>query len=456
MSDTDQKVNLEYVIETLGEAKIDSPIKKTESMSCLEIDHHRIFVDDSEQMIINLTMDNYRQLCRGVVEPESLELAGPREKIYFDPTKVKAAIVTAGGLCPGLNDVIRSLVITLYHIYGVRNILGVKFGYQGLLPEYGHELIELTPEFVSSIHEFGGTVLSSSRGIYDIGEIADSLERLNINVMFTVGGDGTFIAAYKICKEIKSRGLKIAIVGIPKTIDNDIHMVARSFGFDTAVDAAAEVIRSAHTESLGAPNGIGLVKLMGRESGFISASASLAQREVNYVLIPEADFDLEGEFGLLKELEKRIRDRQHAVIVVAEGAGQKFFTGEKQELDPSGNVRLGDIGPFLADRIKEHFKSIGIEINLKYIDPSYLIRSRPANSSDRIYCGFLGGKAVHAAMAGKTAVLISQWNNTYVHVPLKVAVGPRKKIRLNGLLWHSVLESNGQPSLKNPSVEGTE
>jgi 6-phosphofructokinase 1 len=233
-------------------------------------------------------------------------------------------------------------------------------------------------------------------------------------------------------------------------------MVARSFGFDTAVDAAAEVIRSAHTESLGAPNGIGLVKLMGRESGFISASASLAQREVNYVLIPEADFDLEGEFGLLKELEKRIRDRQHAVIVVAEGAGQKFFTGEKQELDPSGNVRLGDIGPFLADRIKEHFKSIGIEVNLKYIDPSYLIRSRPANSSDRIYCGFLGGKAVHAAMAGKTAVLISQWNNTYVHVPLKVAVGPRKKIRLNGLLWHSVLESNGQPSLKNPSVEGTE
>ncbi|MBW2621496.1 MAG: ATP-dependent 6-phosphofructokinase [Deltaproteobacteria bacterium] len=454
MSGTEQKANNTYNIETLGPAKIESPLKQNETLTSIEVDQHRIFTDDSERTIIDLTMENYHQICKSDIAPESLELAGPREKIYFDPTKVKAAIVTAGGLCPGLNDVIRSIVFTLYHRYGIRNILGVKFGYQGLLPEYGHELIELTPEFVTNIHEFGGTVLSSSRGIYDIGEIVDSLERLNISMLFTIGGDGTFTGACKVCEEIKARGLKIAIVGIPKTIDNDINMVARSFGFDTAVEAAAEVIRSAHTEALGAPNGIGLVKLMGRESGFIAASAALAQREVNYVLIPEADFDLEGEYGLFKELERRIQRRKHAVIVVAEGAGQKLFVGKNQEFDPSGNVRLGDIGLFLSDRIKEHFKGIGMEINLKYIDPSYLIRSRPANSSDRIYCGFLGGKAVHAAMAGKTGVVISQWNNVYVHVPIQIVVAPRKKIQLNGLLWYSVLESNGQPPLKNPTEEG--
>ena len=441
------KHRLDPTIEVLGPAKIDSPMKQNPSLRGMDPSSIRLFVKDSDRMLMSVGLEDFKQHLKSRQEPVSFEMAGPREKIYFDPPKVKAAIVTAGGLCPGLNDVIRSIVLTLYHVYGVRNIQGVKYGYQGLIPSFGHDLVELNPAVVSDIQERGGTMLSSSRGVYSVEEIVDSLERLNINILFTIGGDGTLRGSNQIGEEITKRGLKIAVVGIPKTIDNDINLVARSFGFDTATDTAAEVIRSAHAEATGAPNGVGLVKLMGRDSGFIAANAALAEREVNFVLIPEADFDLEGPGCLLEVLEARLRSRGHAVIVVAEGAGQKFFSGGKEEFDPSGNRRLGDIGVFLADRIKAHFKKIGTELNLKYIDPSYLIRSRPASSSDSIFCGFLGAKAVHAGMAGKTKLVVSLWNNMYVHVPIREAIVTRKKVELTGLLWHSVMESTGQPLL---------
>jgi len=441
--------DLDTAIETLGPAKIDSPIKQNQTLTMDDFERDRVFIDDSARILKEIELDRFYQMKESGHEPVSFEMAGAREHIYFDPTKVKAAIVTAGGLCPGINDVVRSIVLTLYYRYGVRNIQGVKFGFQGLVPSYQHELVEMTPDFVRDIHDLGGTILSSSRGIYSIEEIVDSLERLNINILFTIGGDGTLKGANKISDEIKKRGLKIAVVGVPKTIDNDINLVSRSFGFDTATEAAAEVVRNAHVEALGAPNGIGLVKLMGRESGFIAANAALAEREVNYVLIPEADFDLEGEHGLLKELENRLRQRGHAVIVVAEGAGQKFFKDLPEEYDASGNKRLGDIGVFLANRIRGYFKEINLEVNLKYIDPSYLIRSRPASSSDSIFCGFLGAKAAHAAMAGKTNVLVSQWNNVFVHIPIRAAVSGRKRVDLTGMLWHSVLECTGQPPLIN-------
>jgi 6-phosphofructokinase 1 len=441
------KSRLDPTIEVLGPAKIDSPMKLNPNLKGMDPSRVRLFVQDTDRTIMSVDLEDFKRHVKSGQEPVSFEMAGPREKIYFDPTKVKAAIVTAGGLCPGLNDVIRSIVLTLYHIYGVRNILGVKYGFQGLIPSFGHDLVELNPRTVSDIHDQGGSILSSSRGLYSVEEIVDSLERLNINILFTIGGDGTLRGSNQISEEITRRKLKIAVVGVPKTIDNDINLVARSFGFDTATDTAAEVIRSAHAEATGAPNGVGLVKLMGRDSGFIAANAALAEREVNFVLIPEADFDLDGPDGLLAALEVRLKSRGHAVIVVAEGAGQKFFSGGKNEFDASGNRRLGDIGVFLADRIKDHFKKTGMELNLKYIDPSYLIRSRPASSSDSIFCGFLGAKAVHAAMAGKTKLLVSQWNNVYVHVPIREAIVARKKVELSGLLWHSVLESTGQPSL---------
>jgi 6-phosphofructokinase 1 len=439
----------DVIIEQLGTPKIQSPVQCLTPASDPDFSISKNYVSDEDRVLVGVFEPRIMDCIRKGGFPLYFEMAGPRQKIFYDPKKIKCAIVTAGGLCPGLNDVIRSIVLELYHIYGVRNVIGIPFGYQGFIPKYGHPVIDLTPEKVSYIHELGGTILASSRGQYDVGEIVDTIQQLNINILFTIGGEGTLRGAMMIAREIKERGIFTSVIGVPKTIDNDISLVEKSFGFETAVEDAAKVIRSAHVESVGAPNGIGMVKLMGRYSGFIAAYAALASREVNFVLIPEADFDLDGPQGLLAVLGKRMEDRGHAVIVVAEGAGQKYLSGIPEEKDPSGNIKLGDIGVFLADRIRSHFKSLDIEINLKYIDPSYIIRSQPANSSDRIYCGFLGQHAVHAGMAGKTNMMVSLWNNKYVHIPIRAAVSQRKQVDTQGNMWRSVLESTGQPSLQN-------
>ncbi|MDR1308326.1 MAG: ATP-dependent 6-phosphofructokinase [Deltaproteobacteria bacterium] len=436
-------------IANLGPTKIDSPllgfpITGRENEETISWD---AFTDDSHRIIMDATLDTLQRFREDGQMPPSFEQAGARRKIYFDPSKVRAGILTAGGLCPGLNDVIRSLVLTLYYRYRVQNILGIKYGFQGLIPAFGRELIRLTPHEVAEIHQFGGTILGSSRGNQSVEELVDSLERLNMNILFCIGGDGTLRGAHAIAEEIRARSLKISVIGIPKTIDNDISLVSRSFGFETAVAVATEVIRSAHTEALGAPWGVGLVKLMGRDSGFIASTAALARGDANFVLIPEVDFDIEGPGALLLRLHDRLKSRGHAVIVVAEGAGQKFFEGDSVSKDASGNVLHKDIGTYLADTIKRHFKKIGQELNLKYIDPSYIIRSAPANSSDQVFCSFLGQKAVHAAMAGKTDLLIGQWNDHFVHVPIAMAVNKRKKVDPSGELWNSVLERTGQPDL---------
>ena len=309
--------------------------------------------------------------------------------------------------------------------------------------------MELKPESVANILQMGGSILGSSRGPQDLDEIVDSLERMNVGILFMVGGDGTLKAATLLADTILERGLKISVVGIPKTIDNDIYMVARSFGFETAVDVATEAIRGAHNESRGYPNGIGLIKLMGRHSGYIAATATLAQQDVNFALIPEVDFDLEGPNGLLAGIADRLARRSHAVIVVAEGAGQKYFQEDEEELDESGNIRLKDIGIFLKSRILAYFQEKNIDISLKYIDPSYMIRSLPANANDHVFCSFLGRDAVHAGMAGKTNVLIGFWNYTYVHLPMALSAGKRKQVVPQGKLWSSVLEATGQGLLKN-------
>lgn len=439
------KPRIDTAIQRLGPAKVDSPIRHIE----IGVEYTN-FVSDNDRILFDQNEKNFRYCLEEKKKPLTLELAGPRKKIYFDPQKLKCAIVTCGGLCPGINDVIRSIVLALYHTYGVRHIYGIRYGLQGFIPRYGHDLLELTPSLVANIHEMGGTFLASSRGPQDIGEIVDALERMNIRLVFFIGGDGTLHAAAAITDEVARRKQKISVIGIPKTIDNDIYLVSKSFGFDTAVEMATQAIRSAHTEAIGAPNGIGLVKLMGRHSGFISANAALALREVNFVLVPEIDFDIEGEQGLLNVLSKRLLARRHAVIVIAEGAGQKYVTGGQPERDASGNIKLGDIGKYLRDRIKGYFDQIKVPVNLRYIDPSYIVRSVPANVNDRIFCGFLGQMAVHAGMAGKTGMLISLWNDRHVHIPLRSAISRRKKIDPNGRLWLSVLESTGQPSLINP------
>ncbi|MFW6297048.1 MAG: ATP-dependent 6-phosphofructokinase [Desulfosalsimonas sp.] len=437
-------MDINTCIDSLGEAKIDSPIIRELNGSSIGI-----FKEDADKVLVDLDPEKIAEAVKAGSPVPAFELAGPRKKIYFDPSKLKCALVTCGGLCPGLNNIIRSVVLELYHSYGVRHIYGIRYGLQGFIPEYKHDVMELSPANVVHIHEMGGSILGSSRGPQDIGAIVDCLERMNIGILFMIGGDGTLMAASKIESLIRERDLKISVIGIPKTIDNDIHMVTKSFGFDTAVDISTEAIKGAHKEAEGYPNGIGLIKLMGRYSGFIAATATLAQQDVNFVLIPEIDFDLEGENGLLTKLEERLALRKHAVILLAEGAGQKFFESKKKEFDPSGNIKLHDIGLFLKERIQSHFAERNIDTSLKYIDPSYMIRSLPANSNDHVYCTFLGRDAVHAGMAGKTNMIIGHWNDHFVHVPVPLTAGKRKQVDPGGKLWQTVLEATGQGNLAN-------
>ncbi len=416
-------------IQSLGPAKVPSPMPYCK------------FVDDKSRATVSFTED----LDMLPDKPVSLdfELAGPREHTYFDSSKTKVAIVTCGGLCPGVNDVIRAIVMEAHHNYNVAATLGIRFGLEGFIPANGHPIWEMTPRDVADIHLFGGTVLGSSRGPHPAEEIVDALERMNVNILFMIGGDGTMRAAAAIMEMINERGLKISVIGIPKTIDNDINFIFKSFGFDTAVEKATEAIQCAHTEATGAYNGVGLVKVMGRESGFIAAQATLALKEVNFVLVPESPFELQGENGLLAALEHRLRSRKHAVIVCAEGAGQDL-TDVSGKTDASGNPVLGDICDVLRREIAKHFKEIGQPVTLKFIDPSYIIRSVPANANDRIYCGFLGQHAVHAAMAGKTGMVVSKIRGHFVHLPLALVARKRRKLNIHSDYWRAVLESTGQ------------
>jgi len=428
-----------FAISSLGPRNIASPIAIG------------YFKDDDDRLLFNIYLKHYDDLKDVDGRPISLEIAGPREMIYFDPSKAKAAIVTCGGLCPGINDVIRGIVLELHHRYNVRNIVGVRYGYQGLIPKYGHQTMALDPEVVNDIHHFGGSILSSSRGSQDIGQMVDALERMNINMLFCIGGDGTMRAAELITNEISRRNLKISIIGIPKTIDNDLALIQKSFGFDTAISEAARAIQGAHNESKGALNGIGLVKLMGRQSGHIAAYAALALADVNFVLVPEVPFDLDGPRGFLSVLEDRLRSRRHAVVIVAEGAGQDLFRKRKDvETDASGNIKLFDIGLLLKKRIEDYFRKLNMEINLKYIDPSYMIRSVAANASDSLFCGSLAKYAVHAGMAGKTGMVVGLVNDVFVHLPLSAVASKRKTVDPEGNIWMQVLETTGQPqSMKN-------
>jgi 6-phosphofructokinase 1 len=435
-------------VEMLGSPRIQSPL----GLSTVYGDHIANYVNDDESVLFYSNRNVILERIKNKEPLLAFEKAGPRSQIYFDPAKTKVAIVTCGGLCPGINNVIRSLVMELYYRYGVSTIYGIRYGYQGFIPTYGHDPVLLTPDFVKDIHTQGGSFLASSRGKQDIGEIVDCLQKLNISILFTIGGDGTLRGAYAIYKESKRRGFILSIIGVPKTIDNDISFVEQTFGLETAFSVAGDAIRGAHTEAIGAPNGIGLVKVMGRMSGFIAANAALALNEVNFVLVPEIPFDLEGPNGLYSLLEIRLKRKGHAVIIVAEGAGQEHLKAAPVEKDASGNIKLGDIGIFLKHSIKEHFtKKLSMEVNLKYIDPSYMIRSVPANAHDAIFCMQLAQNAVHAGMAGKTGMVVGIWNGKFTYVPLHLVTSRNKYLSPEEPLWLSVLEATGQPYIMKNS-----
>jgi 6-phosphofructokinase 1 len=423
-------------IRSLGPCEIPSPLAQRDTL----------FVDEGRRVLTcsdTVELKPYIDTC---TMPPAFEPAGARHSIFFEPSKVTAGIVTCGGLCPGLNDVIRSIVMTLSYGYGAKRILGFRYGYAGLAREPREPAVELGPADVRDIHHDGGSLLGSSRGPQEPAEMVETLAELGVNVLFTIGGDGTLRGAAAIAAEIGRRGLPISVIGIPKTIDNDLAWTVRSFGFVTAVEEGRKAIEAAHSEARGAWNGVGLVKLMGRHSGFIAAQSSLANADVNFCLVPEVPFALHGETGFLSALRSRLEEKHHAVVVVAEGAGQDLLEQAPPVYDASGNVKLGDVGTFVRDEIRRHFAEAGRPVDVKYIDPSYIIRSLPANAVDSEFCLMLGQDAVHAGMAGRTNMVVAFWNRHFTHVPIELAVATRKRLDPEGAIWQGVLKATGQPA----------
>ncbi|KAG5558281.1 hypothetical protein RHGRI_008269 [Rhododendron griersonianum] len=472
--------------------------------------------------------------------------AGPRERVYFKSEEVRACIVTCGGLCPGINTVIREIVCGLNYMYGIDNILGIEGGYRGF---YSKNTMQLTPKVVNDIHKRGGTFLQTSRGGHDTNKIVDNIHDRGINQVYIIGGDGTqkgAAAIYKVLnsinmilflsyslfarsvpckmlnvhtfvKEVAKRGLQVAVAGIPKTIDNDIavksyqpfpyfvvvrsmhasnvnlkaelqnfdnlcslkfgcefmgifitigsnilnlfQVIDKSFGFDTAVEEAQRAINAAHVEVESVENGVGIVKLMGRYSGFIAMFATLASRDVDCCLIPESHFYLEGQGGLFEFIEQRVKENGHMVIVLAEGAGQEYLSQSMHpvdEKDASGNRLLLDVGLWLTQKIKDHFTNVRkMAINLKYIDPTYMIRAIPSNASDNIYCTLLAQSAVHGAMAGYTGFTVGPVNSRHAYIPISRVTETHNVVKVTDRMWARLLASTNQPSFLQ-NEEGTE
>ena len=425
-----------FQIQQIGEGQYTNPSR------------NEIFVDETERIAFSSQVKNLENQFKICEELPAFEKAGARKKIFHNPSSTTAAIITCGGLCPGLNNVIKGLVNVLEQDYGIKKILGIRYGYKGLTKASSHQPIQLNSITVDQIHKQGGTILGSSRGNQDPEEMVNELIDKGINILFCIGGDGTLKGAQAIAETAIRRQAKISIVGIPKTIDNDLGFVEKTFGFETSVQIASEIITSAHHEAEGAENGIGIVKLMGRDSGFITATASLANSVVDFCLIPETRFRLDGVEGICEAVQTKLKQNNHAVITVAEGAGQELFESRERKKDASGNILKEDIGELLKEELTEYFRHRNIAINIKYLDPSYHIRSIAANASDAVFCYLLAEYAVHAGMSGKTNLVIGYWNNFFTHVPIHLATKERRMVELDSALWRGVVSATQQGQLR--------
>lgn len=449
-------LNLEDLrVRDLGECGYDSPL--SEMLAVKQTSPH--YVAEGDRVLLEDTVSMLAEHGLPSGEVPSFEAAGPRRKIYFDPTEVTAGVVTCGGLCPGLNNVIRGLVQELVVHYRAKRILGFRHGLRGLTAEHRDDTVELTVDGVRDIHNSGGTILGSSRGGQNADEMVDSLVSRGVDMLFVIGGDGGMRAATQLSTAIRERGLDIAVIGVPKTIDNDLPFTDQSFGFQSAFARATEFISAVSVEAAASPNGVGIVKLMGRHSGFIASYAALAASAADIVLVPEVPFALEGDDGLLAHIEQHVRTKGYVVIVLAEGAGQDLLDGHGlperngQATDASGNVKLGNIEELLKERVTAHLIAVGLAPTIRYIDPSYAIRSIAANAYDSVYCLRLAHAAVHAAMAGRTEAAVARWRRRFVHVPLPLMTSRRNQIDPNGDMWMSVLETTCQPADFGPVRE---
>ena len=429
--------NLSLEVKRIGEPEHQSPLSDIKNLELKKTYYVR---DNKDRIRFDSTVNTKEES-----DVKSFERAGPRSKIFFDPLKTRVAIVTCGGICPGLNNVIRSIVLELGHWYKVKKILGIRYGFGGFAPDSKFPPIVLTAEGVEGIHLRGGTVLGSSRGGPPTDVMVKTLVDNGINIVFCIGGDGTLRGAHALALEVEKQNLQVSVIGIPKTIDNDIPFVERSFGFQTAVELASGVLGCAHVEAQCALNGIGLVKLMGRDAGFITSYATRANGNVDYCLIPEMKFPLKEKNGLYDEIKKTLEFNGHVLIAVAEGAGQHLI-GDSGQKDASGNKIFNDIGRFLRADMQEHFsREWDIDLNIKYISPSYVIRSVKANSEDSVFCADLARYAVDAAIAGKTDMMVGYWHGEFTNVPLEIMGDLKKREERDSRSWLSVLASTGQP-----------
>lgn len=427
-------------VRTLGPCTVESPLSHyVEGRATNEY-----YVGEEDRVLYDDTIALIRRRGLTLEEMPSFETGGPRGRIFFDPATTRVGIVTCGGLCPGLNDVIRAIVLELATHYGVHDVVGFRNGYAGFVPGLTAEPMRLTPESVATINERGGTILGTSRGAQEPSVVVDALVEREIDILFVIGGDGSMRGAHRITDEIARRELSIGVVGVPKTIDNDIPHIGQSFGFATAFGRAAESIAAARIEVEAAQGGVGVVQVMGRHAGFIACYAALANHAADVVLIPEVPFSLEGDDGLLAVVERRVRERGNAVVVLAEGAGQDLIPASERT-DASGNTVLGDISGHLRGAITEHFAAQGLPLTMRFFNPGYQIRSVPADASDSVYCARLAQTAVHAAMAGRTDIVVGRRRHRFVHVPIPLVTSGSHSVSPDGDLWLSVLESTAQP-----------
>lgn len=440
LPEKDQKVNNERSIDREDEDNVER-----------ETSYNKLMADDD--FIVGDIRRNgrTRRISRAYVR------AGPRKSLYFNPTEVKAAIVTCGGLCPGLNNVVRDITKTLWELYGVRDIYGIRMGFSGFYNwnSFNDKLapVKLSPRVVADIHHQGGTFLGSNRGGFDIDKILGFCNQYGVNQVYVIGGDGTHRAANKLSNAAKDRGLMISVAGVPKTIDNDVDLLDRSFGFNTSVEEAQRAIRAAKTEAKCLPNGIGIVKLMGRSAGFIAAHATLSSGDVDLCLIPEVPIVMDGPKSCLAHIERVIAKRGHAVVVVAEGAGEELL-GQSTIVDAGGNKKLPPIGEFMKAKLVEHFKSKGIEASAKYIDPSYMIRSVPANAADSLYCMLLAQNAVHGSMAGYTGFTVGLSGNRTILLPITaITQNSPRSMDPYGRTWERILCMTRQPNSVPPKTD---
>lgn len=429
--------------------------------------------------------------------------AGPRRYVsYPQKNQLKVGILVSGGIAPGINAVI-SGIIARHHAYQAWSqkinknyaleILGYSEALKGLL-HAGRPAVPLDLKTVREAVNHGGSILPTARAdeLLDLEDpkqrdgaldkVTSRLINQQIDILYIIGGDGSMRAAHAIsCRARRNPINELSVIGIPKTMDNDILWVWQSFGFLSAVEFAKQAILQLHTEVMSNPR-LCVIQLFGSDSGFVVSHAALASGVCDAVLIPEVNFTLKQLSGYIRY---RLQDRPHsdkpyggivalaetaipldwreyvsATAEVADGSEKVILTpeelraietfeshgrrvhGQTPDALRSGGLRL--VSQILQREIRklgDRWSSYRVFTN----EPRHLIRSIEPSVSDVIFAQRLGTLAVDNAMAGYHDFMISQWLTEYVLVPLKLVVLGRKRVPEHGIFWKSVRASTGQP-----------